>query len=816
MELHFALASDGTPMTKTFKRKPDSSYEKTGYPNVFALNSARVVVTSTEHFFLALQNAAEQHACLLTGHLDSDLHNESRARRALQGQRSEWVVFDVDGLADVDTVEQFITTLLPKPFHDVSYVSQHSCSHGIVGSGLRAHVFFRLETPIAPEQIKLWLTERNLDIPTLSAQLELAAGGGSLRYPLDRLANDHGRIVFIAAPICAGFDDPFAGKRIELVTKATDNVRFDFSSSSHEAIRKKERKVIQQLRDQQHLPRRSARLVSDGNFDVLIDADKVEVNEWWDGNGYIHANLNGGDSGAYWVNPKRPKYIHNFKGEPSLVLREVAPDWWKTIKPLCTADEMLVFRDPISGRYHAGRYDAVEDRHSGLNRIQRSDIRDWAEDIFGAAAPDPIPQYDLVFDPTLDKVVDRDNRFVNEFQPTDYMRLQVEAERSYPLPATIGKLLLHLCGNDEEALEWFLNWLACVFQYRTKTKTAMVLHGVPGTGKGLLYSKILVPLFGPYAQNVQLEQIREDMFNGFLGRSLIAQFEEAKACPEMRNKLFHWIADDKVSLRKMYQESVEQDTYCNFIFVSNQLDAVKIENLDRRFTVARRQEQPLQDQPDGRKGVMTDEEIDKVLPTELAAFALYLLSRPASVEIARKSLDNEAKRQMYVDGMTVADLFVEAVKSGDLAWFLDRAREAGNRQGSSIPMTAAILPILARWIPYANSREPCPVFKSDLLTMYNQIADQTINEVAFGNLLKNRGFQIRAKDRVVIGVTRKSGRYIAWRAESAALDEYRESTITKVQDVTPPDQAFRKEFGITATGEIHTQPGNHIARESNV
>ena len=173
---------------------------------------------------------------------------------------------------------------------------------------------------------------------------------------------------------------------------------------------------------------------------MLLDADPVEVTESWEAGGFIHMNLNGGDSGAYWVNPKRPKYIQNFKGEPAMILRKVAPDFWKEISHLCTVDEMLVFRDIYTDIHYHGVYDPVEDRHQDLHPIRVGNIKQWCEYKFNTAPPDPMFQYHLEFDPTADFVVDRQHDRVNRFQPTEYMTLSFEPDDHYQIPPTINKV----------------------------------------------------------------------------------------------------------------------------------------------------------------------------------------------------------------------------------------------------------------------------------------------------------------------------------------------------------------------------------------
>ncbi len=168
MELHFISAADGTPLTKQFERQADGTYRKVAsYPRVVNVNSARVEVNTAQTFYKALIGAAEENAYLLTGKLDRVLENESRAGCTLPNQDSEWVVFDLDDLTGIETAEQFIHEILPAAFYEATYISQLSCSSGIADGGLRAHLFFLLEKPVAPAQLKQWLTETNLDIPLL-------------------------------------------------------------------------------------------------------------------------------------------------------------------------------------------------------------------------------------------------------------------------------------------------------------------------------------------------------------------------------------------------------------------------------------------------------------------------------------------------------------------------------------------------------------------------------------------------------------------------------------------------------------------------
>ena len=209
MELHFLKAED--PLTKQYTRNDDGSYDKKPYPFAILVNSTPVEVETPEAFFIALKEAAGMAACLMKGELDRKLINESRANKTLSSKATEWVVFDIDDMRGIETPEEFIHEILPRPFHNVSYISQLSCSSGITGDGLRLHLFFLLAAAVPPDTIKAWVTETNFDTPLLRDQLRLAAGGMALRYPLDRSVADNSKLIFIAPPICTNFDDPLAG-----------------------------------------------------------------------------------------------------------------------------------------------------------------------------------------------------------------------------------------------------------------------------------------------------------------------------------------------------------------------------------------------------------------------------------------------------------------------------------------------------------------------------------------------------------------------------------------------------------------------------
>ena len=495
-------------------------------------------------------------------------------------------------------------------------------------------------------------------------------------------------------------------------------------------------------------------------------------------------NLDGGDSGAYWVNPKRPRLIHNFKGEPALILKDVALDFWNEIREELGAKDLLLFRDKTLNKYYAGKYDPTEDRIvEGLDAIDKKDMEDWCTYEFNATVPDPIPQYRLTFDPTNNKVVDRQGGVINKFEATDYMRMTVPTELPTLGPIT-ERVLRSVTGDDEEMFNYFINWLAYIFQYRKKTMTAMVLHGVSGTGKGVLFNHILRPIFGKYAIAKQLDKLERDQFDGFLAENLLVQFDEAQANKVMRNRVFNWITEGHTDVRRMYSDAKEVETFCSFIFASNQHDAVKIEELDRRYIVPPRQETPLR---------LDVDEVERQLPKEVSTFARYLLAWKVDVDRATHPIESAAKREMRIASMDTIEEFVEALKSGYMIHFLE-AMVMG--RGSRIGTGAE--DVIKRWAKDVNSGRITNVWNEELLLVYRFMTQSDSPPIKFGKTMTHRGLPrreiLREGDRIGRGLK------VEWKADPQVLRIFK-NELGGVKAAAIDDPIERKVLDIGSKNE---------------
>ena len=128
--------------------------------------------------------------------------------------------------------------------------------------------------------------------------------------------------------------------------------------------------------------------------------------------------------------------------------------------------------------------------------------------------PDHIPVWHVEHDFDSDTVFEpSENRFINLYQRSKYLRNPVASDTVPPLTA---RLLDHMLGNSTECVEHFLNWLACIVQHRKLTMSAWVISGEQGTGKGALFHHILTPLLGRnHTRAIEPTDFRGD-FNEFM------------------------------------------------------------------------------------------------------------------------------------------------------------------------------------------------------------------------------------------------------------------------------------------------------------
>lgn len=675
MELHFLGAGDGIPLTKKFREIAPGQYEKTSYPHVVNVISTRVDVDDINQFKTAIETMSEEGFCLLKGRLDRQLENEPRAGHTDPHAETDWICLDVDfDVTEYETPRDFLKAF-DKDVGKSDFIYQHSASYGITATeGWRGHLYVMLERPMSPQLLKLWLIEKNLRVPGLVKHVRLSATGMSLRYPLDVTTCQNDKLIYIARPECENFADPVK-ERIEISVGEQRKALLDINPNAA-TNQKLVRDKVEQMREDAGLERKRQNIeVTFKGLEICKNPDPMTVTGKKEARGFVYLNINGGDSWAYFFPMDKPELVFNFKGEPALYLRDIDPALLAeytaaaptTFTPTIDNDSPtervpLAFREVRRDAYYNGWYNPEEDKVSIHQTNSKSKIKDFLGQ-HGYEMPQHIPDWRMEFDPTRMDQIDLQGQWINTFSPTPYLRAADSEVPNAEIPEVISKILWSLCG-EKEILDHFVNWMAYIFQNRKKTGTAWIFQGVQGTGKGLLYSKILSPLFGEeHVFETTMERF-DDQFNSFLERNLVLFVDEANVADSRKgdktvNKLKNMITEGEQVIRAMRSNPYTAPSFNNLVFASNQVDMIPLEASDRRFNVAPRQEESI---------AITNEEV-KQISRELQRFADMLMSHQVDSVAACTIMHTKAREALISMGETTVASFFNAIRTGNLGYF---------------------------------------------------------------------------------------------------------------------------------------------------
>lgn len=675
--MHVVFLGARLPLTKTFVLT-NGTLTASPYPHVTKVTSFHTVATNLADLHRLLVEHAKQDHCLFNGQMSRPLVMESRAGMTLPTKR-EWVVFDFDRVAAKDAAE-VVAKYLPNECQNVSYIAQLSASMFRPDTTLwSGHIFMLLKESIEPMRLKQWFEHINFAIPALTGQISLSDSLQALHWPLDRTVAHNSKLIYIAPPKCHGFE-PAISQHITLVKKKQTHLTIaPFNPIDTMTIRQK----INELRRAIGENEMSYDLVQFEGHEMLRQTDICDIHGIrTSGDHYIRFNLNGGDSYAYFIDLRNPDVIRNFKGEPFLSTKDAAPDLYKSLRkaapgvvakaPLDEGAEVLAFYATNQGSpVKVGIFEPVT-RKLTLNNASETSARAWRNE-YGLTQKEFLPHMDLVFDPRSDIQYLAGTPKINTFRATDYMtrkRTVAAPSTIKDMPATIGKVIRSMLGDpDDGVLGHFLNWLACIYQYREKTETAWVLHGRTGTGKGSFFKYILAPIFGP--ENVRVVQFGSiaSQFNAYLESALFVVFDEADTNAvenqaELMTKMRHYVTENPIEINQKGMKTYQAETFCNIFLAANAKAPIIITGDDRRFNIPARQEQQLFFTPNEIKGLMEGVELD--------GFADVLQRWPVDMAATRQIIETEARANVHESTTSINQLIAEAIVRGDLQFILDR------------------------------------------------------------------------------------------------------------------------------------------------
>jgi hypothetical protein len=689
------ITTEGTkpyPLAKNF-----TSEHHTIEPNQKGFN---------EFYELLQTHAAAGHA-LHKGDLKKKLKNESRALMTDRTAATQLLVLDLDGITfpgaktayntyDIQNIAEAFVQYLPQEFKDVSYIAQASASLGLKANKISLHLFFLLSHTVQPRALKEWLRTLNYEIDFLADQLQLSANGQSISYPLDVSLADNSKLIYIGTPKFTGVQDPVTGDRFVKIDRSspTLNISHLMQDVNPEKVYNLSTQIKDGLRKKAGLVKKSEKIttvnVNGISEQVLQNPDRMSIEICRIADPYVNCNINGGDSGAYYFILTNPHYMYNFKGEPIFEIEKADPEFYQTIFEKY-ADKIdgaknvkpIVLRDFYTDTYFNGVFDSNKSQFTDdfpLTPTQKTSLEGFMR-THNRPMPDYIPDAQVVFDPASNSGIQMETApyHVNLYRKTGYMLgASTEVpELTYGTAGSMRKyipntmtLMQHILGNGITEVEHFVNWLAYIYQNKRKTMTAWIFTGVPGTGKGLFVHKILKPLFGEQQVPMRSLENIEEQFNLYMRTALFLVVDEFRMgdsgnTGRMADKLKHQVTEPTLTIRAMRTNQIELPSFCNFIFLTNRADAVKIEEGDRRYNVAPRQESKLETEHPDFIAKLAD------VQAELFTFAGLLQKFKVDERMAHTALENDAKKEMKQVSMSVLEEFATAIKQNNLEYFVE-------------------------------------------------------------------------------------------------------------------------------------------------
>lgn len=715
MKTDVTFLSSSMRLAKTFSLEGNQTYPLartfTSHRYTFEISD-----TGLEQFEEALRMHANKGDCLYKGNLAQPLNRESRAGKTDTMAKTQLLVIDVDGFEmesampdmpwNQTSLEQLASTVvgkLPECFNGVSYIAQASASMGMKGERVVSmHLLFFLDKPVNPGQLKLWLTQLNLDNSAFSEQVELAPSGMHLRYPIDRCMAENSRIVYIAPPVIKPplrdpFDDGSDNCFDNRIVRHQGRQPFVEASGkitnvNAEHITQAADTRLAELRKHKGLKAKKVKssTIKTGDHsrtEVILNPDRASADLSYVKEPFAYINLNGGDSNAYYFRLDNPRWVHNFKGEPSFELEKVDPEFFRwaieEFQQYLKKDSRvspLVFRDFDTDAHYTVEFDSQTGEVMRSAIAARASLKDFMEEHF-EPMPDPIESWVVRFQPQGKAGIDRENKFFNLFTPPRLM-LAKDLDEEHcgvtygyamdhldKLCPGISKLIWHVLGDGRKEYEHFINWLAYVFTEREKTSVAWMLQGIEGTGKGILFNRVVTPMFSErYSVMKRMSDI-EDNFDGWREYNLITAIDEfkladSKSMHRTYNQIKNLISEPTGTVRYMRTNPKQVKLHSNYLFFTNNEDAMRLADGDRRFCVGNRQEMKL--------GTVTDvPQLLNAIDEEIETFAAFLNNFDADSSLARTALENEAKSAMRVASSTWVDDFARSLSQGNIDFFIE-------------------------------------------------------------------------------------------------------------------------------------------------
>lgn len=788
------------PLTKAFTLGEQGEIIKHSYPTVKNFTSHVEQIDTLKDMYDAVVKHSKLNRCLIKGKLKDTLSNEPRANFTQSNDQTQWALIDLDG-SPYKTAEEFMQA--HEVLRNLSYIVQYSSSYGIFNDGrLSCHIFIMLDAAVQAPLLKTWLMSLNLASAVDREALTLSRTGAMLHYPVDVSTCQNDKLIYIAPPMLGkGVKCSVTNaERIQYINKKQKALTTKFIFDLKPEIIKKEcREILNDLRKEAGYQPLSRQTKWVGEYEVQPKPGEARLTGIRVGDEFVHMNLNGGDSWAYYHPINNFELIHSFKDDVAYVTKELLPQYYKecvarraeeNASPTEDGEMLLAFRDFKSSAYWNGTWNPET---NDLNIVRAKDTTQLSHFLMskGREMGEYVPIWDIQFEPNKNYIVDEENHKINTYVPSPYMAVQHKMPKDWKTACpTIYKVLISaISGNkDDELLEHFLNYIAVIYQKRVKLITAWILTGIEGTGKGVLVERILRPTLGAKYVRVKRGTELEEKYNGWAEGALLGYIDEIHVGSSTRAEaimadLRNMITEPTMTVRNMRESAYEIQNYINIIASSNKPDPVVISDNDRRFNIGVFQDQKL-------TGV-TQHVLDHVLPKELDTFVNYLMCREIDVDKANTVMHTATRQNVIEASRSSLDELGIYLRKGQLEKLWDSmpdlnlVAELHNNYSATASAYANIVKRevinvhkTCNYTPTGALKTKAPkgtlycrskLTRDELMVVFEHcVGNMPTTPNKFTSLLRHRGINIEP---VLVGDKTMRGLYVEWTISEAKLNE---------------------------------------------
>ena len=248
---------------------------------------------------------------------------------------------------------------------------------------------------------------------------------------------------------------------------------------------------------------------------------------------------------------------------------------------------------------------------------------------------------------------------------------KVEPEPDYK--DLLDRFMLHISCYDPELKKYLDQWLAYLYQKGLTPKTALLMRGVQGTGKGTLFNLLKNLFDSKYVMQLTCDIVNEK-YNSFLMRNRICVINEIpsddKELTVFSNKVKTWITDDSQAIREIYKPVVVAEINTAFIANSNFARSLILEGSDRRWTIFSYNQEPISSHFSGPElDLLNSKDISEEFAKYLSCVEIKKHPTEKGILVPERYFKTDAKTNLTEDSETIAQRIVSALSKKDLGYF---------------------------------------------------------------------------------------------------------------------------------------------------